>query len=37
MNKKLKFLGLLLLLVFVVMQFVRPEKNKGGTEGIYNI
>jgi len=34
MNKKLKFVGLLLLLVFVVMQFVRPEKNKGGTEGI---
>ena len=34
MNKILKFIGLLLLLVFVVMQFIRPDKNKGGTEGI---
>ena len=34
MNKTLKFIGLLLLLVFVVMQFVRPEKNKGSIEGI---
>ena len=34
MNKTLKFIGLLLLLVFVVMQFVRPEKNKGAIEGI---
>ena len=34
MNKILKFIGMLLLLVFVVMQFIRPDKNKGGTEGI---
>ena len=34
MNKILKYIGLLLLLVFVVMQFIRPDKNKGGLERI---
>lgn len=34
MNKILKLIGILLLVVLVVMQFIRPEKNQGGFEGI---
>ena len=34
MKKILKYIGVLLLVVFIVMQFIRPEKNNGGFEGI---
>ena len=34
MKKKLKYIGWLLLVVLVVMQFIRPDKNNGGLEGI---
>ncbi len=34
MNKLLKYIGIFLLAVLVVMQFIRPEKNSGGLEGI---
>lgn len=34
MKKILKYIGLFLLVVLVVMQFIRPEKNNGGFEGI---
>ena len=36
MKKTLKVLGLLILLSLIIMQFFRPEKNKGGYESFVN-
>lgn len=34
MKKILKYIGILLLVGLVVIQFIRPDKNNGGLEGI---
>ena len=34
MKRILKYIGVFLLVILVIIQFIRPEKNNGGLEGI---